>query len=107
MRLHLTNTETTTGRIRKHDRFEGVELLRVEIEVPAVRGIAEDVAHRLGLVLPRAVTRISDRTELHPVFLERHGVVTADPVELNVGYRRLAILAERIISMRTQSLKQN
>src|SRR5262245_32836217 len=72
--------------------------LRREIEVTAVPGEAEDVALRLGPVLPRAITCVPDRMELHPVFLERHSVVAADPVVPNVGCRHLfvGILAEGI-----------
>src|SRR5258706_15370956 len=65
---------------------------------PPVWGIAKDVALRLGSVLPRAVTRISDRMELHLVFLKRHATVTSDAVETNVGcrHRLVAILAKRV-----------
>src|SRR5262245_5748307 len=60
---------------------------RLDIEVPAIRGIAEHVTLRLGRVLPRAVTSIPDRMELHRVYLLREvGAVAADSIEANVGF---------------------
>jgi len=66
--------------------------LGLEIQVSSIGSVAEDI--RLGprLVLRRAIARVADRVELDLVFLERHLVVTAHPVEPYIGRRHLPVL---------------
>src|SRR4030095_8060973 len=74
---------------------------RLDIEVPAIRGIAEHVTFRLCRVpRRRVVTSILDRVEFHPIYLLREGcAVATDSIEANFGCRhsRVAIIAKGVV----------